>query len=379
MIGSRVNPRVLLALLGGAHLAGCGGPETAAPAGGYEGQPKEARCPAEAEALSVAGTTLPPLAELARFALQGDASFFAHEEDVYWVSYGGGTSLFSGPTTIEAHRLTLGETTPRRLWSEARPGSRRSMFGKLFASGPDLVWVEFFPSKPPTSGTVYALPRAGGAATVLREGIETTTLNGSLRALGTDDASLYISPVSPVGISALSRTTGQVTSHIARAVAPRLAAFEGEHLIWVEGDSLWRARRDGTEAGRLATGLPAVDALAVHAGASWLVTGPGATPRLLRVAIQGASATCTASSWPEAGRSASIAAGAGGVYLAVREASGETADAVWRIDEEGRSAWRLLGSEVGRTVQLLAPRADGLLLAFTHPGGWALGRLPPRP
>jgi hypothetical protein len=365
------------ALLGAIGLAGCGAPTTLSP-GGSEGQLREARCPAEGEALSVAGSTLPGLAELARLAVRGGPTFLAHEQDVYWVSYDPGATVFSGPTTIEAHRLTLGETSPRRLWLEERPGNR-AIFGKLWASGPDLVWVEFFPSKPPTTGTVYTLPRAGGPATVVKEGFATTALTGGLRSLGSDDESLYISPVSPVGISAISRTTGRVTSHIGRPAAPKLAVFEGDRLIWVEGDSLWQARRDGTGEQLLASGLPAIDALAVHGGVSWLVTGFGTTQRLLRVAIQGAAASCTASSWPEAGRSAEVVAGAGGIYLAIREPTGESGDVVWRIDQEGRGAWRLLGFQAERRVQLLAPRADGLLLAFTTPDGWTLARLPPQP
>jgi hypothetical protein len=365
---------VLVAFLHGA-VAGCGG--TGPPLGAGDGPALEARCPAAGEALNVAGATMPPLAELARFATRGAPTFVASDQDVYWVSYLPGPSMTNERTAIEAHGLTIGEAAPRRLWAQERPGNR-SIFGKLWASGPDLVWVEFFPSKPPTSGTAYALSRAGGDARILREGFPTTDFNGGLRSLAADDESLFLSPISPLGISAVARTTGEVTSHIARPLAPKLAALEGPNLYWVEGDSLWQSRRDGTEARPLASGLPAVDALAVHDGVAWLVTARE-TQRLLRVAIQGARAACAASSWPEAGRSADLVAGVGGIYLAITDPSGESRDAVWRIGEEGRNAWRLLPAEAERRVRLLASRPDGLLLALSHPGAWAVSRLPRQP
>ena len=257
----------------------------------------------------VAGNTLPGVEELARFPVQGGSTLLAQGNEVYWTTYSvpGAPLLGGGPTTVEVFGLTIGETSPRRLWRQERPGNR-SQFGRLWASGPDLVWVDFFPSKPPTSGTVYALARAGGEARILVDRIDTTGLTGGLSSLGADDESLYIAPISPVGISALSRATGQTTRHIARPSPPKLAAFEGDYLYWVEGDSLWRARRDGSDPQLLASGVSAPAAMAVHGGIAWLVPGRGATQRLMRVSIQGNVATCTAASWPEPGQSADVVA-----------------------------------------------------------------------
>ena len=94
---------------------------------------------------------------------------------------------------------------------------------------------------------------------------------------------------------------------------------------------------------------------------------------------QGATVTCNASLWPEAGYAADVIAGAGGVYLAIRDASGQGSDTVWQIGNDNRGAWRVVGPESQRQVSLLAARAEGLLLAVSQPEGWAIARVPARP
>jgi hypothetical protein len=332
-----------------------------------------ARCSSRADAVAVAGSTMPPLTELARFPVAGDPHFVASGETVYWVTYGAAPSLFIGPTTISGHALALGETTPKTLWTQISDGNR-ALVGRLWASGPDLAWLEFFPSKPPTNGALYVSPQAGGAMKVLVDRLRVTDLNGGMRLLGTDDQRLYISPISPVGISAVVRATGEMTPAIATATPPTLLAVEGDSLTWVAGNELWRARRDGSGAALLASGVKGALALAVQDGVAWVIVGEGPQQRLARVA----SATCAVvSAWSEAGRDAQVVADASGLYVALSALNGDAASTVWWVRPDGRASGRLLAPEVGRLARLLAARPDGLLLAVSLPmDAWAIARLP---
>jgi hypothetical protein len=326
---------------------------------------------------SVVGATMPPLEEVARLAINGFPTFVTDEQSVYWVSYqvtnpGIGSN---GPTVIEEWSLRLGETAPRQLGRQELAG-QRSLTGQLWSSGPDLTWLEFFPAKPPTSGALFKLPKAGGQATALLANVRVTDFNGGLRLLGADEQRVYLSPISPVGISAVSRATGDTISHLATTSPPTLLALDGGYLYWMEGDGLWRAGQDGTGAQLLSSGLPAADALAVHDGVAWVATDRLAPKRLARVAI-GQSVTCAMlAPWPEGGREAQLRADASGVYVALADVAGESADAVWRITADGRGVQRLLAAERERRVRLLAPRPEGLLVAISRPDGWLIGNLP---
>jgi hypothetical protein len=339
-----------------------------------------ASCPAMGTAVSVAGSTTPPLEEVARLAVSGFPWFAADEQAVYWVSYsvkapGIGSN---GPTTIEASSLVLGDSTGRQLWRQEMPG-QRSLIGQLWSSGPELAWLEFFPSKPPTNGSLFKLPKAGGTATALLADVRVTDCNAGLLLLGTDEQRVYLSPISPVGITAMSRATGDTIFHITTTSAPTLLAIDGDHLYWIEADSLWRADHRGTRAELLASGLPKADALAVHDGVAWVALDRLATKRVARVEVREPSVMCAMlTPWPEGGREAQLRADASGAYLAIRDANGSSTDTVWRIAPDGGGMQRLLGPEPGRQVRLLRLGADGLLLALSGAdGAWIIGRLPP--
>ena len=154
-------------------------PEPPAPPGPAQAA---AVCPAQGEALAVAGATMPALEELARFPVLGGPTFVAHEEAVYWVTYDSrGGPPGGGPTTIEGYRLVLGQTTPRLLWRQERPGSR-SMFGKLWASGSDWCgWSSFPPSRPPTGRSTTCPWRADRPPWFARASGPRTSMAGCAR------------------------------------------------------------------------------------------------------------------------------------------------------------------------------------------------------
>jgi hypothetical protein len=372
-------PRVYLALAGLSLAAGCSGAAALPTDGGGEGELVPARCPTVGVALAVAGATMPALEELARFTVPGSPSFAADDQNVYWVSYAAmGPPIGGGPTAIEGYSLRLGDSAPRPLGRQELDGNR-SVNGRLWSSGPDLAWLEFFPSKPPTNGAIYTQPKAGGPAAILLDHLRVTDITGGLRLVGADEERLYLSPISPVGISVVMRTTGATTRHIATAAPPTLLALDGDQLYWVEGDALWRARRDAPVAQLVASGVPDADALAIHDGIAWLALDRLAPRRVARVDVRGPSATCTTlSPWPDGGRGAQMMADASGVYVALADISGADADTVWSIRADGTGTRRLLGLAEGRRVRLLAPRPDGLLLAASRPDGdgWVIARLP---
>ena len=351
-----------------------------APRPGMAQAQQPAICPTEGTAISGPQAPLPVLQELTRFRVNGDPWFASDAEDVYWVSYAApGSPMQGGPTTIEGHRLRRNEPVPERLFHLQRNGNRSLFGGGLRAAGLALTWLEFFPSKPPTSGSLYSTLKAGGPPSVLLEGLSTTSfMPGGLRLLGTDDDSVYLSPISPIGITTVVRATGAVAGHVPTPVAPTLGALDGDRLYWVGGDALWRSRRVGSDPQQLASGLPAADALAVHDGIAWLALGRFAPKRLARVAVSGSAATCTLlAPWRQGGRDAQLVADASGVFVALEETSGQTADTAWWIRADGTIARQLLGAEEGRRIRLLGASVDGLLLATSRPDGeWAIARLP---
>ncbi len=345
--------------------------------------PIAAECPAGSSTPSLAGTTRPALQETATFSVLGYPWFTFDGESVYWVSYDNETAPTVKPTTVESYQLPLDAPTPRLLSHQVlSPG--RTLIGRLWASGNDLAWLEFFPSKPPTSGALYTQPKTGGAAISVLGSIPISGVvppSSSTRLLAVDEERLYLSRISPVGISAVARTTGETTV-LSRSAPPRSIALEGDTIYWVEENALWRARRDGTSPQRLASGLSAADALAVHGGVAWLALDPFGAKRVARVAVQGRAVTCTVvTPAADAGRETQLLADASGLYLVLSDLSGDPADSVSWIRPDGGATWRLLGGggETPLRVRLLANRAGGLLLATSSPQAaatWSIAHLP---
>jgi hypothetical protein len=322
---------------------------------------------------------MPPLEELARFRPIGDPWFTADAETVYWVSYlaqdPGPTG--AGPTVIEANALRLGEPTPRALMHN-EPRANLSLLGSLWSSGADLVWADYTPVKPPNpSAAVHRLAKSGESASTLVEGLDVSSAlaSGGLRVLGADDQRVYLSPLSPVGISTIALAGGPRRTLVATDVAPTLLARDGEQLYWTAGDSLWRARTDGSAARLVASELPGPVALAVHGGIAWVVYGPSQERLLARVATSGPSVSCAAASpWPEGGRAAQLVADDSGAYVALAGTS-DPGEGVWWFRPDGRGVQRLIAREGARQVRLLRLLPGHLLVALSDGEDWRLARV----